>query len=519
MGVPITQKQHGDTIKLLMANGTYQEFWIVKHIEEGTKVIAKTAISRAFDEDNTNIFNPNDTNNIGHYLNNTFYNTLNEETKNLIVNVNWNINSSGQEGQTVPAKIGLLTSNEWSSKTGNTHYSGKIPILKTNYEWTLTPVGSAYPQMVWLVSKEGYVNNDFSYIQYANNRYLTRPALVLKSDIYIDSNGIVLKNIPPTINVSNPINGRTLYENDIFGIAGTVNELDVGNVVSVKYSINGGTARAILGSVSQGSAISFAKNLTYKSGKLYDGTTAVTDTLAEGSQHTLKMWAEDDQGGKSAEIIRTFYVVPNRAASLTLDAFVTRTGLINTDVVNVSGKVADLDNGNVIVKYKIGNGAYTQIFNGPASSTPTAFNFNVALALLAEGESTITIQAVDAFGAITQQVLTLKKEKVEEPLKTAVTYYEITPPNGTADGLHLFIERELGDLAVKVDVFMGAAGVAEAFVPMTLVSTANLANGNVEDTYSYQHSAVVSKIVVRITMTRTGTATNKAIKKVSGVLT
>lgn len=326
-------------------------------------------------------------------------------------------------------------------------------------------------------------------------------------------------NSAPTIVISSPADAQTLYENEVFGIAGTVTDTNSGDVVSVKYSIDGGAAQAITAIVSTGSAASFAKNLTYKSGKLYDGATALTDTLAEGSQHSVKVWAEDDKGGKSAEITRTFYVVPNRAATLTLDAFVTRTGLINTDVVNIGGKVADLDNGNVIVKYKIGNGAFVQVFNGTVGATPTPFNFNVLLADLVDGENQITIQAVDAYNAITQQVLTIRKNKNEVPMLEAVTYYEITPPNGTSDGLQLYIEREVGDLVVAADVYMGAPGQSEVFVPMTLASTANLTNGNVEDTFSYEHGSDVTKIVVRIKMTRSSGASNKAIKKISGVLT
>lgn len=377
------------------------------------------------------------------------------------------------------------------------------------------------------VQPDGSFINSYAYSVQQGDLAGVRPAINLTADVKVsdtpDSNGVYTivdfaLNTAPTINVTSPSDARTLYENDTFAIAGTTTDADSGNVVSVKYSIDGGATQAITASVSSGTAISFAKNLVYKSGKLYDGATAITSTLAEGSQHTLKVWAEDDQGGKSTEIIRTFYVVPNRAATLTLDAFVTRTGLIDSDVVNISGTVADLDNSNVIVKYKIGNGAYTQVFNGIASATPTPFSFNVLLADLVDGTNQITIQAVDAYSAVTQQVIALNKTANEEPLKTAVTYYEITPPNGTADGLQLYVEREIGDLVVTADVFMGDTGATEVFKPMTLASSANLTNGNVEDTFSYEHGADAAKVMVRITMTRTSTATNKAIKKISGVL-
>lgn len=481
-----------------------------------------------------------------------FLTNFSENMRNALVpttlTVAKNTVTDGGGSEAVSDKVFLLSNTEVGLVNENNIAEGKLMSLFSTASNRITkPTATA-------VSKSEYTNSslnansDWNYwlrTPYASssnfarcvNEYVTinissayygnvgvRPALNLNSTIAVsdapDADGayVIQWNATPTINVTSPSDARTLYENDTFAIAGTTTDTDNGNVVSVKYSIDGGATQAITASVSAGTAISFAKNLVYKSGKLYDGATAITSTLSEGSQHTLKVWAEDDQGGKSTEIIRTFYVVPNRAATLNLDAFVTRTGLIDSDVVNISGTVADLDNGNVIVKYKIGNGAYTQVFNGIASATPTPFDFNVLLADLVDGANQITIQAVDAYSAVTQQVITLNKTANEEPLKTAVTYYEITPPNGTADGLQLYVERELGDLVVTADVFMGDTGATEVFKPMTLASSANLTNGNVEDTFSYEHGADAAKVVVRITMTRTSTATNKAIKKISGVL-
>ena len=92
--------------------------------------------------------------------------------------------------------------------------------------------------------------------------------------------------------------------------------------MTVKYNINGGTTRAIATAISDGSNIPFNKTLIFKQNKLYDGDTAITAELAEGAQHTLKVWAEDDQGGKSTEQTRVFYVVPNRPAILTINSLV-----------------------------------------------------------------------------------------------------------------------------------------------------------------------------------------------------
>lgn len=120
---------------------------------------------------------------------------------------------------------------------------------------------------------------------------------------------ITLLNSNPTVTLTTADN-RTLYENDTYNISGSATDTDSGNVVMVKYQINGGTIRTIATQVSTGAAVPFNRVLTFKAGVLYDGATAVTGNLAEGTQHVLTVWAEDDRGGKSAEQTRTFYVVP-----------------------------------------------------------------------------------------------------------------------------------------------------------------------------------------------------------------
>ncbi|MGG0793616.1 hypothetical protein ABE137_06370 [Brevibacillus laterosporus] len=94
----------------------------------------------------------------------------------------------------------------------------------------------------------------------------------------------------------------------------TASDIDKENVVTVKYQVNKGTARALQSGVSNGSTpISFAKTLTFKSKRLYDGATDIVGSdLAENTGYTLTVWAEDDQGGKSTEITCKFRVVHNR---------------------------------------------------------------------------------------------------------------------------------------------------------------------------------------------------------------
>jgi hypothetical protein len=312
----------------------------------------------------------------------------------------------------------------------------------------------------------------------------------------------------------NTTENRTLYENDTFTISGTATDTNSNDVVTVRYQINSEPDKAIATRISDGSAFSFNRALTFRQGKLYNGDTAVTGDLAEGTQHVLRVWAEDDQGGVSAEQVRTFYVVPNRPASLTIDPFAQRNDLINTDAVTISGNVSDPDNNGVTVKYKINNGSYVEVYNGQGG----AFSFQVLLESLLVGVNTITIQATDSYGAITSKTLQVTKNENNQPLLTGVTRYKLSPPNGTASGIVLWIQREVGDLAVDVEVSMTAAGEAENFVPMTLESTAFVTDGIEEDEFIFDAAAPKENIVLTITETRSTAASKKAIKQISGVL-
>lgn len=320
-------------------------------------------------------------------------------------------------------------------------------------------------------------------------------------------------NAAPTMTLSTT-DSRTLYESDNYGIIGTATDTDSGDVITVMYQINGGEKRAILTHISTGATIPFNLNLTFKGGMLYNGASAVTPALSEGGQHTLRVWAEDNQGGTPAEQTRVFYVVPNRPASLTINPFSSATDLINTDAMTVSGSVSDPDNNTVTVKYKIANGSYTEIYSGSGGS----FSFQLLLSTLAIGVNTITIQATDNYGAVTSKTLQVTKAENTQPLKTAVTRYKMTPPNGTAKGVLLWIEREVGDLVVDVEISMGMAGEAENFVPMTKKGTAFVTDGIEEDEFLFEADSAKENIVLKLTMTRSSTASNKGITLISGVL-
>lgn len=320
-------------------------------------------------------------------------------------------------------------------------------------------------------------------------------------------------NAAPTMSLTTTDN-RTLYESDTFGIVGSATDVNSGNVVSVKYQVNEGTIRAISTGISTGAAIPFSKSLTYKAGVFHEGSTVVSAALAENANHTLKVWAEDDQGGKSAVQTRTFKVVANRPPTITFNPFSAPTGLINTDNITVSGSVSDPDGNTVSVKFKIGNGSYTDVYSGAGGT----FSFDVNLALLADGPNAITVQAVDSYGALTQKALNIAKSLNAQLLKTSVTRYKLTPPNASAKGVLLWVERDAVDVSVTAEISMTAAGETELFVPMTKSVTAYVGVGIEEDEFTYEAAAPKENIVIKLTQTRTNTATNNGITLISGVL-
>lgn len=127
-----------------------------------------------------------------------------------------------------------------------------------------------------------------------------------------------IANNAPTLTLTNPTDNQTLAEGNTLQVEGEASDADNGNVVTVKYKINNGTARAIASGVSDGSSpLSFAKSLTYSNKRLWDGAVDVTGAdLAENVDHVLTVWAEDDQGGKSEEVTRKFRVIWNRPPTI-----------------------------------------------------------------------------------------------------------------------------------------------------------------------------------------------------------
>ncbi|WP_423218586.1 fibronectin type III domain-containing protein [Syntrophothermus lipocalidus] len=160
-----------------------------------TYILLKDKIgAMAFDPNNTILFDPNDTNNIAYYLNNTFYNSLSQ--KDLIAEHSWDRLSvkasdkpDGTDFGNITCKVGLISFREYQ------RYLNIIPSMSNViWWWTRTPVSYDYDNNhVWVV-----INADktlsIAYANYYDNlgRGIIRPALYLKSGTVIDRNKVVI---------------------------------------------------------------------------------------------------------------------------------------------------------------------------------------------------------------------------------------------------------------------------------------------------------------------------------------
>jgi len=308
---------------------------------------------------------------------------------------------------------------------------------------------------------------------------------------------------------------RTLYEGDTFAIEGSATDADNGNIVNVRYQINAGTIRALQTGISDGKTpIAFNKALTFKGGILYDGATAITTALAEGVVHTLKVWAEDDQGGKSTTIAeRTFYVVPNRPPALTIDPIAEQSSLINVDAITIKGTSSDPDGNDVKVSYKLNNGLATEVHSGQGAP----FTFDLKLADLKVGENLVVVEVIDSYNFKTSKTIKLNKTENLTPLLKSTQRYGITPPSGSVKGVLLWIQRDK-NLAVSASSSMTLTGEQEVYKPMTKTTTAPVTDSIDEDEYILESVDPKQKIILKLELNRPGVDVNPAISLISGVL-
>lgn len=330
----------------------------------------------------------------------------------------------------------------------------------------------------------------------------------------IQFKGKISTNSPPTIAIASPTDNLTLYENDVMNISGDTYDPDKDQSVTAYYQINSEPRKVLATNVSQ-TQISLTKQLKFKAGKLYDGDTAITSSLADGVAHKIKVWAVDSENASSTIVERTFYVVPNRAPLLSVDA-VMPSGIVDADSFKISGKAWDEDaNSSLKVTRRINDGNAVEIYNGPGGD----WAFEVSLAQLIVGENTIVVEVIDNYGAKTSKTIKLNKNEVKTPILQSVARYKIEPPKGTAKGVLLFIERDK-ELDLKVELSMTLNGEQEQYETLTPEDTAQMPYDDsiVEDTFYYETTEAKDNIILKLTSARPDATVNHKIHLISGAV-
>lgn len=460
------------------------------------------------------------------------------QATNLTVAKNTAVDGGGSE--TVTDKVFLLSNTEVGLTNENSVAEGKLLALFSdnasrvayptveavaNSTYTTTNLASSKPWYWWLrtphasysnYERNVYTDGSLNYVYAYYGHYGLRPAVNLSSEIRVsdtvDASGAytIIWNASPVITATTG-NDVTLYEGDTFTLDGNVTDTDADDVVTVKYSIDGLVTKVITAQVSNGTTpIVFNKLLTFKSGKLYDGANAITSDLASGVAHTLRIWAEDSAGNKSAEIVRTFYTVTNRAPVLSVD-LPEVTGTVNADRFSVSGTCSDPDGNDVVVTYKVNSGMAIEVLRG----TPGAFNFELALAELQTGDNVIVVEVVDTYNFKTSKTIKLRKDTVAAPVNKSVARYEITAPKGSANGVLIWVQRT-ESLKLTAEVSMTLSGEPESYQLVEPSNSAIVEPGIIEDEFMYTPDEAKNKIVFKLNFEKT--KANDAITLITGVL-
>lgn len=107
--------------------------------------------------------------------------------------------------------------------------------------------------------------------------------------------GVGKLNTPPTINVTSSFD-KAYYPTQTVKVTGTVNDIDVGDVLTVKYAID------------SGAEITIGNNYRPNGNAVPFNTSFVIPTSISTGQHMIQLWAADDKGNMSVPVTVYFNV-------------------------------------------------------------------------------------------------------------------------------------------------------------------------------------------------------------------
>lgn len=405
--VKLGTKAVGSIVKIKV-NGVSKDFIVVQQGKpssvyddscNGTWLLMKDIYeSRQWDAPNVNDYANSE---IHSYLNSTFLNLFDSNTKNTIKQVKLPYRkdsgtsttvTSGSDG--LSAKIFLLSATETSFNTAYmpkgegaelTYFKGcaddgldskRIAYLNGSATswWLRSPFCSSTSTLVLSVSNNGNWG-----ASYCSDSFGVHPALILPYTFLVSEDGTVSTNTAPAINASSTNLGE---KNAPFDFNYTVTDTD-GDTLTVTERLDGKTTKTRTG-VASGTALTF--------GQAADA--AGFQRILNGS-HTLTVEVSDGKETTSASATFTKAV---HAASVTLTTPLAVDGDITVAVLQVTGNIPD----DAVFKAEVTNNAKDAapvwqdattevkkgmniVFTNKTAANGSAFNFRISASRSASG--------------------------------------------------------------------------------------------------------------------------------------
>lgn len=289
-----------------------------------------------------------------------------------------------------------------------------------------------------------------------------------------------LLNTTPTLNLTT-LNHLTLHEKEQLPITGDVTDIDSGNVITVKYQINSTTVRNVKAYVSTGVKETFDKPLMFRGSNLYDGSILVASHLTEGINHTLKVWAEDDQGGKSEIATRTFKVITNRPPVLAITSTPTAHKLLDEDTITIEGTGVDPDGNTMTLTAQIHDATETIPIDNNGQ-----WSFSFALNLLKDGDNLITFTLADQYQVTDTASVKVTRNAQRTYTQNVAMRLAVSSPEDI-DTLIMWIKRGAADNKLRAMISIDKPDEEQQFTVMEKRETiSNIAGSAVhEDEFFY----------------------------------
>lgn len=442
--------------------------------------------------------------------------TIDGKTRSAIVNGSgtWTLQWSGSELAEGTYTGVVITADDGQGGTASVTYTGTILVDKTLPSISITGVtdGQTYQSATITYSATDAGGSNLASVSATLNgaAFASGTTIATGGDYALvvtaeDNAGNTATqtvsfrvNKVPNVTLTTPDSGEVLSQNKTYRISGQATDGDSSNTVSVKYTLNNGTVQTLVTAPSDGiTPITFDKTLTFKDGRFYDGANPITPVLPEGTTYTLKVWAEDNVGAKSAEVARTFTTVPNYRPTLTATFTASATDLIPIDTHTISGTVTDADNEDVTVYAAINDGDWQEVFTGTG-----VWSYTYEVRQLSTGANTVKIKAVDVRGGVTEKHFRVTKTVHATPLDFADVRYKVIPKDGVTNGATLFVYADnTTDISAELSV-VGQSDI-ESYVQMDKNSDAYDAD-TTEFVFRKEGMQANDNITLKLSMTGTG---------------